>query len=692
MKRLIEELEKNDYEDSIINLDSWTSFGYKYFIENYYKELRNKSLNPFLKLWDSSFKTLINELDNNIKFDKIPSIFGYALLPIIYSVLTYFNPQILSFFSRFEINIASDSPSANVLVIVFSFLIFIFLKAALNYFFQQKSYNEIKKDIQKKISENFEGNPLVVIIDDLDRSDSEDIKQILKLVKSDANFANVIYILSYDRTSIEKKISRDEADFFFDKIVQLPIGIKTPSQSALQSYFSKKIGDKLVEIKYPNEKSKKLQNQYFNDLFFLGNGLFQLFTNLRMVDKFLLSFEEELKNQKKYIGHDICLGDLAFIEFIRIFDYNIFNGFKHDKFTWTNRLTVEPLEKNKFFGDTKTTFWGDKLVNYFDVFKFIFKRSVQSSPPEYRSLNGKISDKPPIGVDFPNWGNYFNLTLVSETSKTLISETSGIIYSNNINNDLQEFFITKDVRDFYFKLISYKNKGNDVSNLILPSLLVGDTFKDGILGERSHILTFLKNYYENNSEAKPDFIDLVESDSVATLAYFLARYKIDSKDSQVTNMYKLSPDEWGKVGDKIHARFKNKWSQILLLENEDFVTTLEVWKELISPTQFVELQQIIEDEFTILNKGDSSYFNKNKFIKMLEKFGRSNTIFNLDGKVKRKTNFGFHSYVRLSKFVDLEKVKEKIEKHDLYSEAEICKDFIDGWDNREVDPFKKGWN
>jgi predicted KAP-like P-loop ATPase len=49
LKRLIEELEKNDYEDSIINLDSWTSFGYKYFIENYYKELRNKSLNPFLK-------------------------------------------------------------------------------------------------------------------------------------------------------------------------------------------------------------------------------------------------------------------------------------------------------------------------------------------------------------------------------------------------------------------------------------------------------------------------------------------------------------------------------------------------------------------------------------------------------------------------------------------------------------------
>ena len=42
-------------------------------------------------------------------------------------------------------------------------------------------------------------HPIVVIIDDIDRLDRAEIREIFKLVRLAANFPNVIYLLSFDR-------------------------------------------------------------------------------------------------------------------------------------------------------------------------------------------------------------------------------------------------------------------------------------------------------------------------------------------------------------------------------------------------------------------------------------------------------------------------------------------------------------
>ncbi len=76
--------------------------------------------------------------------------------------------------------------------------------------------------IQKKLKES--QKPFVVIIDDLDRLDSDEIKTMLKLVKSVGRLPHVVYILSYDRKYIETAINKD-MPHFLEKIIQLPIPI-----------------------------------------------------------------------------------------------------------------------------------------------------------------------------------------------------------------------------------------------------------------------------------------------------------------------------------------------------------------------------------------------------------------------------------------------------------------------------------
>lgn len=653
------------FKNNLIRLDSWTSFGYKYFIENYYKELRNKSLKSYERLWDKAFNGFFNQVINEL--DKETSLQNIGILVNLLAI------SLATAGGWFTLSNLNVDGGLVILIVGILYILFKLIKFFLN---ENKSYSQIKKDICRKISTKFKDEPLVVIIDDLDRSDSEDIKQILKLVKSDANFANVIYILSYDRKIIEGKI-KDEADFFFDKIVQLPITVKIPDKQKLKQYFLEKINALLDKYTY---SQKDLQDKYLGDLLF-DSRLFDLFKDLRMIDKFLLSFENELNNQKGYIGYDICLGDLAFIEFIRIFDNAVYEYIKNDPKSWQNKLAA--LKDEFLFEDIKTVFVGERLNIYIAVINYCFRQATQFRPPDYSILMGKVNQS-----DREAWVSYFSSTILGDSEITSQTKIFDLLDKEINVSLLKEFVEGKDIRNFCITLNKTIKSKKDIFKIIIPLVELGDIY--GLPdNQRSYILTFLKNYYENNSEAKPDFIDLVESDSVATLAHFLARYKIDSKDSQVTNMYKLSPDEWGKVGDKIHARFKKEWEKILELDDFDFTEVIFRWRDLVNPKQFEELKKIIAKEFQI---STSKKFQKNKFINIIKKFQQLGAIFDIKkGQFKRKSQFPYKSYNYLNNFVPLEKVKAVIEKHDLYSEAEICTDFIDGWDNRDADPFKKGW-
>lgn len=65
-------------------------------------------------------------------------------------------------------------------------------------------------------------HPIVVIIDDIDRLDRSEIREIFKLVRLTANFPNVIYLLSFDRIRVENALAEDGVPgrAYLEKIVQ----------------------------------------------------------------------------------------------------------------------------------------------------------------------------------------------------------------------------------------------------------------------------------------------------------------------------------------------------------------------------------------------------------------------------------------------------------------------------------------
>lgn len=59
----------------------------------------------------------------------------------------------------------------------------------------------MKKTISSKMSER--KDKIVVFIDDLDRLDKEEIRMVMKLVRSVADFPNIIYVLCFDNEIVE---------------------------------------------------------------------------------------------------------------------------------------------------------------------------------------------------------------------------------------------------------------------------------------------------------------------------------------------------------------------------------------------------------------------------------------------------------------------------------------------------------
>jgi KAP family P-loop domain len=89
---------------------------------------------------------------------------------------------------------------------------------------------------------------IVITIDDVDRLEPAEVIEVLRLVRSVADFPNVIYVLCYDSEilsrSIEKAAQVSDGRAYLEKIVQLTVMVPKPEAFQLRQWF----GDELKSI------------------------------------------------------------------------------------------------------------------------------------------------------------------------------------------------------------------------------------------------------------------------------------------------------------------------------------------------------------------------------------------------------------------------------------------------------------
>ena len=106
-----------------------------------------------------------------------------------------------------------------------------------------------KEKLEQALRE--EKRKIVVVIDDIDRLNNSQIKDIFQLVKQVGSLPYVIYILSMDRNVVQralKEVHNCDGNEYLDKIVQIPFEIPVLNRIKLKRMFVSKFYDAIREI------------------------------------------------------------------------------------------------------------------------------------------------------------------------------------------------------------------------------------------------------------------------------------------------------------------------------------------------------------------------------------------------------------------------------------------------------------
>ena len=216
-------------------------------VTNFIKEkIRNEKdviiidFNPWLY---SSQETLSSQLLSQISY----SIYGHHKIKRFFvshqpvkGIVSYFSKESVSTAGKFLLWLGKKIIDAQTYNLLTSFSELI--KENKNGISLEKQ----KETISLKIKAS--NHKLLIIIDDLDRLDSNEIKMMMKLVRSVADFPNVVYILCYDQTIVEKALSENNniGHEYLQKIVNLQISLPeikgTVLKESIKSEYLKVIG------------------------------------------------------------------------------------------------------------------------------------------------------------------------------------------------------------------------------------------------------------------------------------------------------------------------------------------------------------------------------------------------------------------------------------------------------------------
>jgi len=183
--------------------------------------------------------------------------------------------------------------------------------------------------------------PIVVVIDDIDRLTSSEIRDIFKLVRLTASFPNIIYLLAFDRTRVERALTDDgvEGRAYLEKILQLSFDLPAIPHEVLRRQIFERLSlvvDGIEDVRFTGE--------WWADVFV--EVIEPLIQNLRDVTRLALSARPAVRA----LGREIETVDLLALEAVRVFRPEVFQQLYTARLALTephdfsNRTDTDPRE------------------------------------------------------------------------------------------------------------------------------------------------------------------------------------------------------------------------------------------------------------------------------------------------------------------------------------------------------------
>jgi hypothetical protein len=160
--------------------------------------------------------------------------------------------------------------------------------------------------------------PIVVILDDIDRLTTPEIRDVFKLVRLTANFPNVIYLLAFDRIRVEQALGEQgiPGRDYLEKILQIGIDLPAVPADVLNSQIIKAINTALASIQNPGHFDSNVWPDVFMEV------VRPLIRNMRDVRRYSAAIHGTVRD----LGGQVALVDVLALEAIRVFLPDVFRS------------------------------------------------------------------------------------------------------------------------------------------------------------------------------------------------------------------------------------------------------------------------------------------------------------------------------------------------------------------------------
>lgn len=312
-----------------------------------------------------------------------------------------------------------------------------------------------EKDVQKQ-KENVinilkeQPNNILIIIDDIDRLNNEQIRQVFQLVTSVAKFPKTTYLLSFDKEVVVealKEVQKGDGEEYLEKIVQIPIEIPQLPKNRVNETLIKRLNNIISEY-----NGIYFETDYWDKIF--DSCIEPFIKNLRDVNRICNAVNFKLST----IATEVNFVDIVAITTIEIFLPEVYDWVKNNKAILTGSPNMKSFNfkektkeesyaiytaqirniikypKNEYFRELQLGLTINALSALFPYFGSKIGKSYEVSYSNMWRKDNKISH-------YDKFDRYFMLDLESITVKQY--EIEGILYTYD-SNQIEDVLLSKD--------------------------------------------------------------------------------------------------------------------------------------------------------------------------------------------------------------------------------------------------------
>lgn len=195
---------------------------------------------------------------------------------------------------------------------------------------KRKPLEEMKDELNKLLSENLDR--IFIFIDDIDRLDRDAMKLMFRMIRLNANFERMTYVLAFDNNVVEEALKEEQPNYgkeYLGKIVQLPINVPDIDGEVLKGILGTELNRFLND-----QENIDFDEKHWNELVTTGR-FFELFRNIRDVARYVNGLKVVYKN----VHNEVNVVDFMALEAIRLLHPDYYELIRRNKMLFTHLQT-----------------------------------------------------------------------------------------------------------------------------------------------------------------------------------------------------------------------------------------------------------------------------------------------------------------------------------------------------------------